>query len=97
MLPDSELDNLEGYLLRREIRPGEYLFRQGNDGRSMFILVEGLLESIAAYDDLDGKSYEERIGPGQHFGEECVLGPNSRASTVSALTVAFSLKSLPTK
>ena len=95
MLPDSELDNLEGYLLRREIRPGEYLFRQGNDGRSMFILVEGLLQSTASYDDLDGKSYEERIGPGQHFGEECVLGPNSRASTVSALTgcVLFEISS----
>ena len=28
----------------------------------------------------------ESIEPGQHFGEECVLGPNLRASTVVAVT-----------
>ena len=28
----------------------------------------------------------EKIQPAEHFGEECVLGPNNRHATVSAVT-----------
>ena len=85
-LPESEINHLIGYFNVREYRAGENLFRQGNEGTSMYILVEGLLQSLVEYEETRNPSDYEKIQPAQHFGEECVLGPNNRHATVSAIT-----------
>ena len=85
-LPEQEINNLRGYFKLKECKAGESLFRQGNTGSSMYILVEGLLRSEIEYEgNLVATDYEQ-IQPTEHFGEECVLGPNTRDSTVSAVT-----------
>ena len=85
ILPEMEIDHLEGYFSKREIRAGERLYRQQNEGTSMFVLAEGLMHSVTSYPD-QSDQIVEAIQPGEHFGEECVLGPNGRSSTVSAKT-----------
>ena len=85
-LPEDEINHLEGYFTSREIFAGEKLYRQENEGESLFILIEGLLKSNASLDGSKDIDDVESIEPGQHFGEECVLGPNLRASTVVAVT-----------
>ena len=85
-LPESEINHLAGYFRVKECKAGENLFRQGNKGTSMFVLMEGLLSSEVEYDDVLLSTVNESIQPSEHFGEECVLGPNVRSSTVQAVT-----------
>ena len=85
-LPESEINHLVGYFNVREYRAGENLFRQGNEGTTMYVLVEGLLRSKVEYEETNNPGDYEKIQPAQHFGEECVLGPNKRHATVSAVT-----------
>ena len=85
-LPESEINHLTGYFNAREYRAGENLFRQGNEGTTMYVLVEGLLRSLVQYEGTNNPGDYEKIQPAQHFGEECVLGPNNRHATVSAIT-----------
>lgn len=85
-LPEEEISHLAGYFSLREIEAGGNLFRQGNDGRSMYILAEGLLHSETSFQEGSGHITQEKIQPAEHFGEECVLGPNSRTATVTAVT-----------
>ena len=85
-LPGSEINHLAGYFNVREYRAGENLFRQGNEGTTMYVLVEGLLRSLVQYEGTNNPGDYEKIQPSEHFGEECVLGPNNRHATVSAVT-----------
>ncbi len=52
----------------------------------MFLLLEGLLSSIYTLSGYEGSAKVEQIESGRHFGEECVLGENSRSSTITAVT-----------
>ena len=70
----------------KECAVGENLFRQGNEGKTMFVLMEGLLSSEVEYEEVETSVVRESIQPTEHFGEECVLGPNTRSSTVKAVT-----------
>ena len=85
-LPQQEIDHLTGYLKVCEFSAGENIFRQGNEGAVMYVLIEGLLHSTVEYDGIKTPSLNEQIQPGEHFGEESILGPNKRSATVSAVT-----------
>lgn len=85
-LPETEINHLVGYVKVSEHKAGKSLFRQGNKGTSMFVLMEGLLSSEVEYQDILISTVKESIQPTEHFGEECVLGPNLRGATVKAVT-----------
>ena len=85
-LPETEINHLAGYVKLSEHKAGKSLFRQGNKGTSMFVLMEGLLCSEVEYQDTLVSTVNESIQPTEHFGEECVLGPNVRGTTVKAVT-----------
>ena len=85
-LPEGEINHLEGYFNVREIDSGQTLYRQKNEGNTLFVLIEGLLESDTFFESGGEMKETETIESGQHFGEECILGPNHRSSTVSAVT-----------
>lgn len=85
-LPEEEINHLEGYFNVREIDSGQTLYRQKNEGNTLFILIEGLLESDTYFESAGEMKDTETIESGQHFGEECILGPNHRSSTVRAVT-----------
>ena len=70
----------------KKLRAGEVLYRQGNQGDRMFLLLEGLLSSIYTLSGYEGSAKVEQIESGRHFGEECVLGKNPRSSTITAVT-----------
>lgn len=85
-LPKQEINHLIGYFRMKECAAGENLFRQGNEGKTMFVLMEGLLSSEVEYEEVETSVVRESIQPTEHFGEECVLGPNTRSATVKAVT-----------
>jgi phosphoserine phosphatase RsbU/P len=84
-LPRNELDHLVATLQVVNLAPGDVLFREGEPGESLYIILEGQLEVILAL----GTSDERRLaafGPGEFIGEMSLLIPG-RARTASVRAV----------
>jgi small-conductance mechanosensitive channel/CRP-like cAMP-binding protein len=94
-LEPEELAELAGRMEARDFRPGEPLIRQGEPGRSMFILAEGVAEIALAAEDGGPASAGARLYPGQPVGEMALLTGAPHALTARALTelVAFEIAS----
>ena len=77
---------------RQEKAPRKGWSEEGFTGKPFIVKAPGqmfLLPRLVEF-DIHALGYEERQGradrAGQHFGEECVLGENSRSSTITAVT-----------
>lgn len=66
----------------RTLAEGDELTRQGEDGREMFLLLDGVLDVV-----VDGDLVAE-LGPGAVGGERALLGEGYRTSTLRAQTRA---------
>jgi CRP/FNR family transcriptional regulator, cyclic AMP receptor protein len=81
---------LEEYLTESELKPllktfdsGEYMFRQGEMGNCMYVIMDGMVQ-------LFNETGEEHhlmgtFGPGQFFGEKALLSSNGHQRFFSAL------------
>jgi len=72
-------------LFRQDSNPvrliaGETLFRAGDEGREMFVLLDGTLDILV------GDSPVELAQPGAVIGEMALIDPAPRAATVVAKT-----------
>ncbi|MDQ4030087.1 MAG: cyclic nucleotide-binding domain-containing protein, partial [Actinomycetota bacterium] len=67
-------------LPRRRLEPGETLVEQGQPGRSLFLLLDGVLEV-----EVDGDAVAQ-VGPGAMVGERAGLEKGVRTATLRALT-----------
>jgi CRP/FNR family transcriptional regulator, cyclic AMP receptor protein len=84
-LEDGALDQLVGMLKERALERGEVVFREGEFGRSMFIIQEGtLVASRAGESGLNVRMV--RLGPGDFFGEMALIEVQPRSMTVTAET-----------
>jgi CRP-like cAMP-binding protein len=93
LLSADERQQLAGNLRERRFAPGESVVQQGEEGESMYILVEGLLEVRSTLDDDLRQVKVSGIEPGQYFGEMSLLTGEPRAATVVAVTstIAYEL------
>ena len=73
-----ELARHAGRLVR--LRPGEILFRQGDEGRDMFVLLDGQVDIVAL------EQVIETVKPGDALGILSVLDGQRRSATATALT-----------
>jgi phosphoserine phosphatase RsbU/P len=80
-LPRNELDYLAASLQVVNLVPGEVLFREGEPGESLFILLEGKLQVLMALGTPDERQLAV-FGPGEFIGEMSLLIPG-RARTAS--------------
>ncbi|EAY30496.1 mechanosensitive ion channel family protein [Microscilla marina] len=88
-LGESELAVLGTSIKRIEFTKGEVVIRTGDEGDSMFVVLEGLLEVFV---DVFGDGDELRVGlvkPGQFLGEKSLLTGASRSATAKAATNAI--------
>jgi hypothetical protein len=69
-------------LERRELDAGEALVQQGDEGRELFLLLDGLLDV-----EVDGDEVAE-IGPGALLGERALLEGGKRTASLWATTKA---------
>jgi CRP-like cAMP-binding protein len=88
-LNESELAILGANITRVEFAKGDVVIRTGDEGDSMFVVLEGLLEVFV---DVFGDGDELRVGmvkPGQFLGEKSLLTGASRSATAKAATDAI--------
>ncbi|HAS39942.1 MAG TPA: hypothetical protein DCS93_05655 [Microscillaceae bacterium] len=91
-LDESELAILGENITREHYTTGDVVLKAGDEGDSMFIVVEGLLEVFV---DVFGDGNELRVGsikPGQFLGEKSLLTGVNRSATAKAATDAITYK-----
>jgi CRP-like cAMP-binding protein len=83
-LSPEELRSLTHSMTQREFAPGAEIVRQGEEGLSLYIVLEGevRVQRAGPGGDLDLAS----IGPGGFFGEMTLLDGEPRSATVRAVT-----------
>lgn len=85
-LRPEELDRLASAAQERTFAAGEAVVRQGDQGSSLFVVVEGLLEVCRCH-EADSKPVRVvELQPGEFFGEMSLLTGALRSATVLAAT-----------
>ena len=90
-LTDEVLNEFGGALDVIELPPGETVFREGDSGREMFVVLEGEMEILRH----SKKNHEARVailGPGDWFGEMSILDIMPRSATVRVIAPSRMLR-----
>lgn len=75
------LDRVE----RREVRRGEVVFREGDDGEHVFLVLDGKMKISRSGGSGDRENLLAVLGPGDVFGELSLFDPGPRTATATAL------------
>jgi len=85
-MPDRDLAKVASILKGKEVRGGEDIFREGELGNSLFIIMEGRVRV-----HLQGKQVAI-LGSGSLIGELAALDGEPRSASVTALNDTFLLE-----
>jgi CRP-like cAMP-binding protein len=90
-IPDGVLGEIAELLEELEVDSGEAIFKKGDPGSSLFIIVSGRVRVH------DGELTLNHLGKMEVFGEMSALDPQPRSATVTAVekTVLFCLEREP--
>jgi CRP/FNR family cyclic AMP-dependent transcriptional regulator len=83
-LSDEILETFVAALPVIEVAPGQNVFKEGETGRELFVLLEGEVEILRC----SKRGHETRVamlGPGDWFGEMSVLDVLPRSATTRAV------------
>jgi CRP/FNR family cyclic AMP-dependent transcriptional regulator len=82
-IAEPELTALAQSLRQRPLRRGQVLFREGDAGEEMFIVLRG---SILISKPVTGRVEQvlARVGPGDFFGEMSLFDRSPRSATIQA-------------
>lgn len=82
-LADEECDAVLAVLRARRGAPGDELFKEGDRGDTLMIVLEGSLVA-RVHTDAGGGEEVARLGPGEVVGEMAFVDAEPRSATVSA-------------
>ncbi len=82
---DDELQALCGVLRPMSLPVGDTVFRQGDPGKTMIVLADGILR-VEVVDNNGHKANVGTIRPGEIVGEMAVFDPAPRSATVVTAT-----------
>lgn len=82
-LPADELDRIMSQLEVVNMKSGEILFREGDAGEHMYIVVSGDLEILMA-PNTDNELILNRVPPGEYIGEMSLVTGAPRTASVRA-------------
>jgi CRP-like cAMP-binding protein len=86
-LDDAEASALRATMHAVKLRRGEILFREGDIGDELYVVMDGKVKMGRT--SADGReNLLSVLGPGQMFGELSLFDPGPRSSTVTAVTDA---------
>jgi NTE family protein len=80
-LPEAYLDELEIC----KVAGGDWLFHQGDDGDSLYLLVRGRLHVIKEHTDQPGGQLLDEVVPGESVGEVGLLSGEKRSAGIRAI------------
>ena len=80
----DELRQLINALRGVEVAAGQPIFRQGETGRSMYVIAEGRVRVTLSQPNAPERLLEY-LGPGDHFGDMALLADNIRPATITAV------------
>jgi NADH dehydrogenase len=80
-LVNLRLDGSRG-VTREHFEAGDDVFRQGDLGDRLYIIVKGAVEVVR--EEPSGETVLARLGPGEYFGEMALLQRTTRNATVRA-------------
>ncbi|HQU41364.1 MAG: hypothetical protein B7Z73_00595 [Planctomycetia bacterium 21-64-5] len=83
-LDQAELRLVAASLRTVKFAPGQVVMKQGDTGRSMFIVLHGRVR-ITIERDRRPPRLLAYLGPGEHFGDMVLLGDGVRSATVTAV------------
>ena len=90
-LTDGEVDAFTRFLVERRLAAGETLFREGDPGASLFVLLYG---DVAV--EVHGAGSERvmigRLVAGDVVGEQACLDPAPRSATITATTTTVAVE-----
>lgn len=82
-LPHSDQEHLAGLVRRKALRKGELLFRQGDEGTALYIILQGRIKiSVSRRSDSVTLAI---LGPGEFLGEMALLDDLPRSADAMAL------------
>ena len=84
-LSAGEFKGLFEEMRKRTLGEGEVVYRQQEEGDSMFVCLEGLLSSSVNLEG-EGDVKVRTIRAGQYFGERAILGDSGRNTTITTDT-----------
>jgi small-conductance mechanosensitive channel/CRP-like cAMP-binding protein len=87
----EEREGLAAAMAPVTLAPGEAVMRRGEQGDSLFLLAEGVLEVRIAHPD-GAEVAVDRLHPGAVFGEMSLLTGQPRSATILALTDALAFR-----
>ena len=76
-LTPEDLDRMARIGERRRFEPGEALFTKGEEGKALFVIMDGTAEV-----EVGGRTHE--LGPGSFIGEMALVSGTRRSATVTA-------------
>lgn len=90
-LGDDVLRDFVAALPIVELSAGTTVFREGDSGREMFVVLEGEME-VLAHSKRQRETRVAILGPGDWFGEMSILDVMPRSATVRALAPSRMLR-----
>jgi zinc transporter ZupT len=86
-LPPEEVEALLRCVCRRRLAVGEILFRTGDPGDALYVVIRGRVEVLAEAEAEPSRAMRviAELGEAQAFGEMALLGGGKRTATVRAL------------
>ena len=83
-LTDDELDQVAAICTRRQLKEGDVLAKQGEAGRDLYIVSDGLLEVSVIEQEVSRVVIN--LGAGQLIGEMALVDHGPRSATVKAVS-----------
>ncbi len=90
-MPESVLQHLAENLKLVEVGPGTYIFREGDDANSMFMVLRGDME-VLKKSKYGPDARVAVLGPGDWFGEMGVIDVQPRSASVMTVSPALFIK-----
>ena len=74
-----------------EFEEGDFIFKEGNIGKSFYIIKEGKVEIFTSNNENKTKNILAELGPGEFFGEIALFKEITRTASVQALSKSIAL------
>jgi diguanylate cyclase (GGDEF)-like protein len=78
-----EFNAIAAFLDRLAVKKGDAIFKEGDDGKDMFILLSGKLSAYVSQSD-GTQRWMFEIKPGDFFGEMSIIANEPRSATITA-------------